>query len=164
MRRHSLAMLFAGMLLFLLAPAAGAASQTVAGQGDIEKMYANNGDKGITVKLFGLEKPCGGTQYMNVQVKWGDKEAYEVDGACVSGSWGYDLFYLADRSNPEGSKKKSCDGLKVSYNKDKGFLKTYIPRSCIPKANNKVKIQSEGHNFGTMTGGSAGPTKLLAKG
>lgn len=162
--RRTTVLLFVGALLTVLAPSATADSQTVDGKGHLTKMFVNNGDKGVTVKLFGLEEPCGGTQYFNVQIKWGDKEAYEVDGGCFGITWAYGLFYFPDRTDDESGKAKECDGLKVTHNAEKTFLKVYVPRTCMPKANNKVKVQAIGYNFGHLNGGSAGPTKLLPRG
>ena len=86
-----------------------------------------------------------------------------MNGGCVSGEWSRGLFYLADAQNPENSSKKQpCSGLKVVYSD--GAVQVRVPRSCIRKAGSRVRVRAEGQNFGTMTGGTAGPTKPLRRG
>ena len=165
MRRILIALPLSLLLILSLAGPAGAEGTTVKGEGDLTRMRAVNATKAVKVKLFGLDEPCGGAQYFNVQVRWGRKAAYEVAAGCYGGTdWGSGLFYLPDRSDPQTVREVACDSLKVTYNADKGFHRIVIPRSCMKKANDRVRVWAEGHNYGTVTGGSAGPTKLLDRG
>jgi hypothetical protein len=159
--RHSL--IAAAVVGLLAVPGiALAASTTVDGEGDIAKMRASNGDTAVKVSLKGLEELCGGTQHVNVAITWGTDASYEVDGACVSGEWGQVLSYLADADSPETGKVRPCSKLKVRHRD--GAVRVRVPRSCINKAGDRIRVRAEGQNFGTLTGGTAGPTKRLRRG
>jgi len=54
----------------VLAGSASAASQTVQGSGDIDKMTVNNAEAALKVNLFGFGPPCD-AHYMRVVVDWG---------------------------------------------------------------------------------------------
>jgi hypothetical protein len=164
MKRMKIALLATTMVMAIAQPAA-AESQTVQGQGDLTKMVAKNNQSAAIVKLFGLGEPCGGAQHLNAHVIWGSTSAYMAEAGCYSGNtWGKGFYYLSDRSKPESAKEVNCPDFKISYNAADEFYKIFIPRSCMPKAANRVKFKSTGQNFGTMTGGTAGPTRLLARG
>ena len=138
-----------------------AAKQTVDGKGDITKMKVVNGDKSVSVALFGLEELCGGTRQANVEISWGTKAGYEYDGICPHGEWGEGIFYYADHSAQEG-KSVNCAKLNVRF--ARGAVRIRIPRSCISKAADRIRVKAKGHNFGTLQGGEAGPTKRLRRG
>ena len=163
-RRLLLTSVLAMGLMAALASPVGAESQTVDGQNAIKKMFASNGDNAVTAKLWGLEKPCGGAWWFRIQVRWGESKAYELQVNCTSGTWYGGMVYMSDRSDPQTAKIVECEGAKFSYNKDKKFHKGVMPRSCMPKAANKIRVVSRGMNYGDMKEGKAGPTKLLAKG
>ena len=121
----------------LPATSAGAASQTVAGTGDIEKLV----------------------------VDWGTKAGYEIDNGCYSGgTWAASLVYLADRAAPEGGTIVECPKLRFTWDAAAKAHRAKVPRSCIPKAGNKLRVRAEGVNFTSVTGGEAGPTKRLRRG
>jgi hypothetical protein len=140
-----------------------AEQQTVNGTGDITKMAVNNGQTALTTKVFGLGKPCGGAQYVHVHVLWGTQPEYEVDGDCIQGAWYKGLFYRSDRDGSD-SKEVNCPDFKLTYNSTGHFYKVFIPRSCMGKANNRVKVRADAVEYGSTTGGEAGPTKLLGRG
>jgi len=150
--------------VILPATSAGAASQTVQGTGDIEKMVAKNGDSALKVSLVGLGAPCD-AKYMKVTIDWGTKAGYAIDNGCYSGgTWAHSLVYLADRSNAEGGKLIECPKLRFSWDEDAEAHRAKVPRSCIPKAGDKLRVRAEGVNFTSVTGGEAGPTKRLRRG
>ncbi len=154
----------AAVVAALAVPASAfAASQTVAGKGDIEKMKVTNGQDAVTVALFGLEKKCGGTRQANVTISWG-QSGYVYDGICPSGEWGEGLFYFADLGD-RGTKvgKQTTCGKLVTRVSD-GAFRLKVPRSCLRKADDQIRVKAVGQNFGTLTGGTAGPTKRLARG
>ena len=152
------------MSVLSLAGAASAASQTVQGSGDIEKMVVNNAKKAFTVNLFGFEPPCE-AQYMKVIVQWGKKAAYQIENGCYPGAtWAKTLTYLPDRSNPESAKIIECPKLRFTYAAASKSHRARVPRSCMPKAADRVKVRSSGNNYGSMTGGEAGPTRSLKRG
>ena len=161
--RLSLPLAAAAATALLALPAtASAASTTVDGQGDIKSMKVVNGEKAVKVVLRGLEELCGGTQKAGALITWGTDAAYQVDGICVSGQWGEGLFYLDDADAPEGGKQQGCGRLKIAY--ADGAVRIRVPRSCIKKAANRIRVEGEGYNFGHLMGGTAGPTKRLRRG
>ncbi len=144
--------------------AAYAESQTVAGTGDITKMVANNATDVLTAKVFGLGPRCGGAQYLHVLVKdrYG-KLRYEADGDCISAQWYIGLYYTSTGVR-EDETAVNCPGFAITRNSTSGTYLALMPRTCLGNAPNRVKLQAEGANYGTMTGGTAGPTKLLNRG
>lgn len=164
MRRIWLSLL-APMMLLSLVQSAGAESVTVQGNGDIDKMYVNNAQNAVTIKVYGLGAPCGGAQKINIRVQWGDTAAYQAEAGCYSAEWGgKELYYLPHRGDPESARKVDCSGFRLTYNSADGFYRAFVPRSCMPRADNRVKVSSSGNNYGSMTGGSAGPTRSLRRG
>ena len=148
----------------LPAASAGAASQTVQGTGDIDKLVVNNARSALKASLFGLGAPCD-AKYMKLTVDWGTKAGYEIDNGCYPGAtWSDSLVYLADRSAPEGGKIVDCPKLRFTWDEDAEAHRAKVPRSCIPKAGNKLRVRAEGVNFTSVTGGEAGPTKRLRRG
>ena len=94
---------------------AGAASQTVEGTGDIEKLVVNNAKTKLKASLFGLGAPCD-AKYMKLVVDWGTKAGYEIDNGCYpGGTWAASLVYLADRAVPEGGKIVECPKLRFTW-------------------------------------------------
>jgi hypothetical protein len=147
-----------------LAGSASAASQTVQGSGDIDKMVVKNAASALKVNLFGFGPPCE-AHYIKVVLDWGTKAAYQVDNGCYPGAtWQKSLSYVADRSKPEGAKIVSCPALRFRYSEADKSYRIYVPRTCIPKARNRVRVRSSGDNYGSTTGGEAGPTRLLRRG
>src|SRR5687768_8921947 len=129
MIRKPLALLASMVILFAFAPGASAESQTVDGTGDIKKMYANNGENALTVKVYGIGKPCDGARHFTITVKWGQDSAYKVEAGCYGADWAESLWYLEDRSDPESAKEVNCDGFRVTYNSDKTFHKAVMSRN-----------------------------------
>jgi hypothetical protein len=162
--RHSLflAAVAAAVTLALVAPA-GAESVTVAGKNGITKMFASNRTGSVLTKVWGLGAPCGGAQHLVIEIRWGTSKAYQQQASCVSGEWGYGLYFLPDRTDQNTARPAPCKG-KLTYGADKGFHKSVIGRACIPKAPNRVRVKATGFDFGYMVEGKAGPTKLLSRG
>lgn len=149
------AILSSSLVLTLISPAF-AETVTVDGTGAISKMFVNNGQEALTVKVFGLNAPCDDAQNLNVTVKWGTSASYTADAICGfrSGEWEYGLFH-------SGSGEVDCPDFRMSYNSKGKFHRVFIPRSCIDRAENKVKVRAEG---GDSEFGKAGPTPLLRRG
>lgn len=163
MTRIKISLLAASMLLAFVQPAM-AESVTVQGDGDITKMFVNNGQRALVVKVYGLEKPCGGAQSLQVRVRWGTTAEYIAEGSCIQAEWHTGLFYDSNRSSDPGAKPVDCPNFKIGYNATGHFHKVFIPRSCLGKAANRVNVRAQGNNYGSMTGGTAGPTRRLARG
>jgi hypothetical protein len=139
-----------------------AEKQTVNGSGDITKLVANNATSKLTAKVLGLGSRCGGAQYLHVFVKnKNGRLLYEADGDCISAQWGVGLYYTSTGVR-EDEVPVDCPDFAITRNA--GAYTVSIPRSCLDHAPNRVKVKVEGANFGTMTGGTAGPTKVLYRG
>jgi hypothetical protein len=151
----------------LLAIGSGVAiaeSQTVNGTGDITKMVASNGTSSVTTKVFGLKRPCGGAQYLHVHITKGDGTLlYEAEGTCISAEWYTSLWYTPT-GMIEDAEAVDCPAFTFTRNRTTGAYKVVMPRSCLANAPNRIKVDADGHNYGTLTGGLAGPTKLLSRG
>ena len=151
-------------LALSLAGSASAASQTVQGSGDIDKMVVDNAKNALKVDLFGFGVPCD-AHYMSVVVEWGTKAGYQISNGCYPGAtWAKSLSYMPDRSKPEGGRIVTCPKLRFGYSEADKSYRAHVPRSCIPKAGNRVKVSSSGDNYGSVTGGEAGPTRSLRRG
>jgi hypothetical protein len=147
-----------------VAGTAGAASQSVKGTGDIQKMVVDNAKKALKVKLLGFDAPCD-AHYMKITVDWGKKSGYAIDQGCYPGAeWGRSLVYMPDRGTPETGKIVACAKLRFAYVKKDGSYRMTVPRSCIPKAGERLRVSAFGDNYGSPTGGEAGPTKRLKRG
>ena len=101
---------------------------------------------------------------MKVVVDWGTKAGYQIENGCFSGTWAKALAYLPDRSVPESAEIVECPKLRFKYAAASKSHRARVPRSCIPKAGNRLRVRSTGHDFGTLTGGEAGPTRRLKRG
>jgi hypothetical protein len=164
MRKHWYIVAFTCAAAALPPASALAASQTVQGTGDIDKMVANNAQSALKVSLFGLDAPCD-AKYMKITVDWGTKAGYAIENGCYpGGTWDHSLVYLPDRSAGDGGKIIKCPKLRFSWDEDAETHRAKVPRSCIPKAGNKLRVRAEGLNFSSVTGGEAGPTKRLRRG
>lgn len=165
MRRICSVLVLALVSALSFAGSASAASQTVQGSGDIDKMVVNNARTALKVNLFGFGPPCGWAHYMKVVLDWGTKAGYQIDNGCYPGAtWVKGLAYLPDRSKPESAKIVTCPKLRFGYSAATKSHRAYVPRTCIPKAGNRVRVRSSGDNYGSMTGGKAGPTRRLRRG
>ena len=163
MRSIRSALAAAFLVLMLVVPAASADSVTVNGSGDIDKMSVNNGKKALTVKLYGFDPPCE-AHYFKVVVFWGGKPAYQASGGCYPGAqWITSLEYFSNR-NAQDSKPVRCPKFGLAYKAAGKHYKLTIPRTCMKKAPDRVKVRSEGDNYRSTTGGEAGPTKALGRG
>ncbi len=143
---------------------ANAETQTVDGNGDITKMVASNGTNAVTAKVFGLARPCGGAQYLHVSLtNRNGRLLYMAEGSCIQAQWFTGLYYTAT-GVPEDLRKVRCPNFSFTRSRTTGAYRIEMPRGCLDNAPNRVKVKAEGANYGSMTGGAAGPTKLLARG
>ena len=168
MRRLFVTVVATSSALLLAAGVAGAASQTVAGDkyggkvGDVKKIVVNNGQRAVSTKVFGLGKPCRGAKFISVKVqnKRG-KTLYAGEAGCFSGPDGpvWDA-YMVDK----GASILKCGKFDISRLKTNGAYKVVMPRSCMTNAPNRIRVEVDGLNSASATGGHAGPTKLLGRG
>ena len=102
---------------------------------------------------------------MKVELDWGTKAGYEIENGCYPGAtWAHGFSYMADTSKPEGAKIVECSKLRFTYSEADKSHRAYVPRKCIPKAANRLRVSASGDNYGSMTGGEAGPTRSLRRG
>lgn len=57
-----------------------------------------------------------------------------------------------------------CSGLAFRWDAGKARYDVTVPRSCIPKAPNRIRVAADGHVYTSTQGSDAGPTALLARG
>ncbi len=144
-----------GLLLVSLG-IAGAESTTVDGTSDITRMYASNGQSSVLVKVYGT----GGKdeiRWVNVTMKGKDGVRYKAQGANYpGGEWATSL--------EKGQKAVDCPGLRVAWKADGGFWRFLVPRSCLTKLTQKIRVSAVLVSNASAVPGEAGPTRWLARG
>jgi hypothetical protein len=131
-----------------------AASTTVSGTGDIQKMAVNNGPDAVVVKIFGPGGACD-IRYVAAALRGTDGVTYKASGGCYpGGQWVVDLS--------KGTKSVACSGDRLAYNTSGGFWRFSVPRGCLRKLTDKIKVSGE-LTFSAMPG-AAGPSKWLRRG
>ena len=143
---------------------ANAESQTVNGTGDITRMVANNGTNVVTAKVFGLGRACGGAHYLHVDVTTrSGRLLYRAEGGCTSGEWHTGLYYTPT-GVVEDSRSVRCRNFSFTRSRATGAFRIEMPRGCLDHAPARIKVRADGADYGSMTGGTAGPTRLLTRG
>jgi hypothetical protein len=164
MRRGLIILLTLLTALALGVGVAAAQTQTVAGDkyggkvGDVKKIVVNNAKKALTTKVFGIGKPCAKAKSLSatVQNRKG-KPLFRAEGSCIGVDW-YTGLYTAVPS------EVTCKKFVFARNNKTGAFTIKIPRACLPGAPGKLRVDVSGINFGSVTGGHAGPTKALRRG
>lgn len=158
--RRTLGVLFCSMgLVVSLAQPAAAEAVTVAGApgGYITKMTANNGRAALTTKIYGLGKKCD-ARILRLDIRYGTGQKYHVEAGCnTAKKWFQYLFYK--QSQPK------CADFSMTYQTAGRYWRIFIPRSCLKRAPDRIRVYAEGWNFsGNLFPGIAGPTRLLKRG
>jgi hypothetical protein len=159
-----LLVVFVACLGFLAAGGgvANAESQTVNGTDGITRLKASNGTNAVTANVFGLGSPCGGAWYLHVEVRnRAGKLLYMAEGSCISAEWHTGLFYEGGAGEPTAVR---CRNFSFTRNRTTGAFRIEMPRGCLDHAPDRIKVRAEGADYGAMTEGVAGPTRLLARG
>jgi hypothetical protein len=154
----------AGALALGPAAAALAESDTVQGSGDIKKLVASNRTHAVVAKVYGLAGPC---EARDLEVFIASKQAgrYMAQAACNAGTtWAADLYYNRTGDVEQHPHPVSCDGFRMKHNDTGNFWRVVFPRTCITHAPDRVRLSAYGTNYGSATGGTAGPTRLLDRG
>lgn len=153
--RRIVAVLVAVVALVLgLTGPAYADSTTVAGVSDIKKMYVNNGVGAVVVKVYGAGGKCA-IRYVAATMKGRDGTTYKATGGCYpGGTW--------IKSLEKGTKLVPCSDYTLRYNVAGKFWRFSIPRTCLPRLPDKIKVSGEMTQ--SAVPGAAGPTTLLARG
>jgi hypothetical protein len=162
MRRALTVLLALTGLMLGLTGSASADSVTVKGTGNITKMYVNNDTGKITVKVYGLDKPCM-AKSLWVTVSSRETAKYRAEAGCYGGTWAKGLYLYANGDTGSGGKKVTCAGFVFKYVTDGKFYKIVMPRTCVSKLPNKVKVTAEGVDYASAMPGYA-TTKLLPRG
>jgi|RhiMethySRZTD1v2_1073278.scaffolds.fasta_scaffold542954_2 hypothetical protein len=151
----------AGLALLLgLAGPASAEAQTVAGSGgDLTELFVSNGSNAVVAKVQGSNIECGASMWVQIVMRDGDGTKYTAMGACYpgdpasGGGW--------HKSLERGNTLVKC-GFTLKYNTTGGFWRFEVPRTCLNKLANRIKVTAE--VVATASPGAAGPTKWLSRG
>ena len=151
----------AGLALLLgLAGPASAEAQTVAGsRGDLTELFVSNGSNAVVAKVQGSNIECGASMWVQIVMRDGDGTKYTAMGACYpgdpasGGGW--------HKSLERGNTLVKC-GFTLKYNTTGGFWRFEVPRTCLNKLANRIKVTAE--VVATASPGAAGPTKWLSRG
>jgi len=170
MRRAAAVLLALSTVAALGVGVANAQSQTVAGDkyggsfGDVRKIVVNNATANLTTKVFGLGKPCVGAKSLSVDVQnRRGRLLYQAQAGCYGVDWGTGL-YATTTGKPEDAVPVKCPKFVLARSAKSGAFRVVIPRKCMSGAPNKLRVEVNGLNFGSATGGHAGPTKALRRG
>lgn len=165
MKKQIIAVMASAMVILGGGAIASADSQTVKGEGDIVKIIGDNAKTAVTTRVFGFGEPCGGAKQFMVYVEnRTGKILYFADAACVAGTdWNADLLYTAT-GDIQDQELVHCRKFDVTRNADTGAYRVFMPRTCLDKAPDRIRIEADGVNYGSASGGHAGPTKVLARG
>jgi hypothetical protein len=154
------AVLAALAFLIGLAGPADAESQTVAGSGgDLTELFVSNGSNAVVAKVEGSDIECGVSTWVQIVMRDGDGTKYRAMGGCYpgdpasGGGW--------HKSLERGNTLVKC-GFTLKYNTTGGFWRFEVPRTCLNKLANRIKVSAE--VVATASPGAAGPTKWLARG
>jgi hypothetical protein len=152
-----LGMLMATLALLAgLAGPAGAESTTVTGTGDIQKMSVNNAQNAVVAKVYGPDIECGVSRWVQIVMRDKDGTRYTAKGGCYPGGvWIQSL---------ERNGVVSCSGDKLTYNSTGGFWRFQVPRSCLSKLADRIKVVDAELVSASPMGGMAGPTAWLSRG
>jgi hypothetical protein len=171
MRRTAVFALVLSCAAALGSGVARAESETVRGDspgpgtGDITKMVADNGVDAVTAKVFGIGRPCTEAKDLSVYVEnRRGRILYHAQAVCSAGtSWSANLYYTATGSIQD-EKRVRCSTFTFARSKATGAYKVVMPRRCLGNAPGAVRLEAEGSNWGSVTGGHAGPTSVLSRG
>lgn len=144
--------------LVLLAPgAAHAAKTSVEGTGNYEKLVLANLKNKVVVKMHG---PGGGPcdiKYVAATLRDKDGTRYTIDAGCYpGGTW---IISLS-----RGSKLVECEGLKLTYQTTGGFWNGVMPRSCLKRLADRIKVTTSTIDDYSPTVSEAGPTNYVRRG
>ncbi|MFL6002359.1 MAG: hypothetical protein ACJ72P_06075 [Nocardioides sp.] len=155
------AVLAALAFLISLAGPAGAETQTVQGTGgDLQKMSVFNQPNAVVAKLYGSDIECGVSRWVDIQMRDRDGTKYTAMGGCYpgdpasGGGW--------HKSLERGATLVKC-GFTLKYNTTDGFWRFEVPRSCLAKLGNQIRVV-KAEVVATATPGEAGPTRWLSRG
>jgi len=154
MRRTFAVLVAVAALVLGLTGPANAESTSVAGSGDIAKMYVKNGSGAVVVKIYGPGGKCD-IRYVAAKLRGRDGVTYKATGGCYPGN-----TWIKGLSR--GTKTVACSDFKLGYNATGDFWRFYIPRTCLSRLTNKIKVSGE-LTYGPIPG-EAGPTRWLARG
>jgi hypothetical protein len=162
--------LFAAVALLLgLAGPAAAESQTIPGTGvvpgtvgDLEKLFVSNGSTSVVAKAYGSDIECGVSRWVSIVMRDGDGTRYTAMGGCYpgdpasGGGW--------HKSLSRGNTLVNCSGFTLRYNSTGGYWRFEVPRSCLGRLANRIKVVTAELNSGSPNPGLAGPTRWLSRG
>ena len=164
-RALTMAAATAGLLL-ASTTSASAETVTVNGTGEITSVTVNNASGAVKAKVKGIGKPCDVAQYLHLTVKSRRTGAYRIEGSCIQGSWYTGLYYdpsgTFDGSGDIG--KVNCSDWFLKYDSDMHLFRARVSRDCLRHSPDRVKVLTEGANYGSTTPGGSAKTGLLNRG
>ena len=142
--------------LVLGAAPAQAAKTSVTGTNAYEKLLVDNKQRKLVLTMWAPGGPCE-IKYLAAKLRDKDGTKYTVSGGCYPGAtWAASLS--------RGKKLVDCGGLKLAWNADKGFWRAVVPRSCLKKLDDRVKVTESYVDDYSPSPGYAGPTKYVGRG
>ena len=158
------ALLGAVALLLGLAGPTAAESQTIPGTGvvpgtvgDLEKLFVSNGSTSVVARAYGPDIECGVSRWVSIVMRDGDGTKYTAKGGCYQGG-------VWIKSLARGSSLVNCGGFTLRYNSTGSFWRFEVPRSCLGRLANRIKVVTAELNSGSPNPGMAGPTSWLSRG
>jgi len=144
--------------LAVFVPGAAHAAQTsVEGTGAYEKLVLANRQTKVVVRMYG---PGGGPcdiKYVTAKIRDRDGTRYTIAGGCYGkGEWAVSLS--------RGTTLVECDGLKLVYQETGGYWNGVMPRSCLSRLANRIKVTTSWIDDYSPTVNEAGPTRYVARG
>jgi hypothetical protein len=165
MRRALTVLLAVSTALVLGVGVAAAQTQTVVGDkyggslGDVKKIVVNNATKALTTKVFGIGKPCTQAKSLSVKVQNRRRRLlFSAEAGCYGATDWITGLYTSKAT------EVTCRKLGFARSAKTGAYTVKIPRRCIKSAPDKLRVEVDGMNWGSATGGHAGPTKALRRG
>ena len=133
--RRILALIAAVIVMSLsFSGAANADTGTVTGTGDISKLVASNKSDAVIIKVFGPGGKCD-VRFVAATLKGTNGATYQTSGGCYSGRW---ILGLS-----KGTKLVTCGGDRLSYNTTGRFWRFSVPRTCLGRLTDKIKVSAE---------------------
>ena len=165
MRRVLALLLSVASLLVVSGGIAVAELQSLRGHGDITRMTADNGANAVTARVFGIGRPCTMGKDLSVFVETRrSRILYQAQGVCSAGTqWSTTLYYTATGDVQDVTRVR-CSNFEFVRSNATSSFRIVIPRRCLDNAPSSIRVEAQGSNWGSVTGGTAGPTGVLARG
>ena len=136
-RRIAVALCAPALLLLSAPPAMAASGQLTDPSGDlpdITRLNYSNAQGKVVMKLKFAS--VADAQNRSFWIQWGQPEKYQVFDSPSAA-----ISELRFRAANGTIAKVACDGLKVTEDAGTNTVKAVVPRSCLPKAHDRVRFK-----------------------